>query len=365
MKILHVITDLKMGGESKHLARVIASLGVFDHVVGCLTPTTDPMRAPAHVRIDIERLGTSVIDLGVSRNHPVSAARALVRLRRLAQREKPDLVHSTLIHANLLSEPLTWSGYPVICSHVVTNPGRKRWPRTLERHLGKRAIFVANSRAVADSLAAGGLDRRRIRVLYYGVDTDHFRAEGDRVDLNSDQILLGVGRLDVQKGFDDLIRAAALLPKSAAVVLVGDGPLREPLAGRARDLGINLTIVPAVSDIAPYLRSANAVVLSSLYEGLPNALLEALATGCVVVATDLPGHREVIRDDQNGLLVPASDPPALAHAIGRALGDDGSLGVEGRRTILARFRWDTYIERRRLLYESVAIARHYHPEDHG
>jgi len=94
--------------------------------------------------------------------------------------------------------------------------------------------------------------------------------------------------------------------------------------------------------------------LPSLYEGLPNVLLEALATGCAVVATDLAGHREVIRDAENGILVAPSDVPALARAIQRALRDDGSLGTEGRRTMLEHFRWDAYIERRRLLYESIA-----------
>jgi glycosyltransferase involved in cell wall biosynthesis len=297
-----------------------------------------------------------VIDLGVSRNQPLSAARAFVRLRSLARREKPDLVHSTLIHANLLSEPLTWSGWPLICSHVVTDPWRRSWRRAIERKIGTRAIFVANSHAVADSLVAGGFDRKRIRVLHYGVDTDHFRREGRRADLAGDPILLGVGRIETQKGFEDMIRAAALLGGRPSVVLVGDGPLRHELARQAADLGVSLAIITAVSDIAPFLRSARVVVLPSLYEGLPNVLLEALATQCPVVATNLPGHREVVRDGENGILVPPSNVPALTGAIRRALGDDGSLGAEGRRTMLERFRWDAYIERRRLLYECVAEA---------
>src|SRR5690242_4707449 len=109
MKILHVITDLKIGGESKHLVRAISSLGTFEHVVSCLTVTTDPVGSPATVRAEIEGLGIRVIDLGISPNEPVSAARGLIRLQKLARREQPDLIHSTLIHANLLSEPLSWN----------------------------------------------------------------------------------------------------------------------------------------------------------------------------------------------------------------------------------------------------------------
>jgi glycosyltransferase involved in cell wall biosynthesis len=166
--------------------------------------------------------------------------------------------------------------------------------------------------------------------------------------------VLGVGRLHRQKGFEDLIRAAARLSTPPSVVLLGDGPLHGQLTRTAEELGVGLTIVPAVRDVAPYLRRADVVALPSLYEGLPNVLLEALATGSSVVASDLPGHREVIRDGENGILTPPSDVRALAEAIELALRDNGSLGAKGRETMLRHFRWETYIQRRRLLYQSIA-----------
>jgi glycosyltransferase involved in cell wall biosynthesis len=138
---------------------------------------------------------------------------------------------------------------------------------------------------------------------------------------------------------------------------VGEGPLREQLRVHAEKLGVRLTIVPPVRDVAPYLRDASVVVLPSLYEGLPNVLLEALATGCAVVATDLPGHREVIRSGENGLLVPSSDVEALTGAIENALENGRSLGAAGRQAMLARFRWETWVERRGVLYESIALGR--------
>jgi glycosyltransferase involved in cell wall biosynthesis len=355
MRILHVITDLKIGGESKQLVRVISSLRSLEHSVCCLTVTTDPIAAPTDVQDELEELGVRVVDLGVSPRRPLSVVRAFARLCRLARQEKPDLIHSTLIHANLLAQPLAWLGFPVICSHVVTDPWRRNWQRIIERYSGTKAVFLANSHAVAESLIAGGLDRRRIRVLYYGVDTDHFRPEGPSADgVSGDKALLGIGRLEGQKGFDDLIRAAAQLATRPDVVIIGDGPLREHLTDHASKIGVRLMILPAVRDVAPYLRSAVVVALPSLYEGLPNVLLEALATGCAVVASDLPGHREVIRNGTNGLLVPPSDVDALRQAIQSALEDDGSLGAAARQTMLAQFRGDTWLERRRLLYESIA-----------
>lgn len=354
MKILHVITDLKMGGESKHLVRAISSLGAWQHVVSCLTVTTDPGAAPGSVLAEIEELGVRVVDLGVSPAHPLTVPRGAIRLSRLARAEEPDLVHSTLIHANQLSQPLSWLGFPLICSLVVTDPWRRSWQRILDRQASRRALFLANSRAVAASLVDGGLDRGRVRFLHYGVDCDHFRPEGLQAQLEGDPIVLGVGRLHRQKGFEDLLRAVAGLSVPASVVLVGDGPLRGALTRTAGGLGVGLTIVPGVRDIVPYLRRADVVALPSLYEGLPNVLLEALAAGCSVVASDLPGHREVIRDGENAILTAPSDVKALTEGIDRALRDDGSLGVKGRETVLTHFRWETYIERRKLLYESIA-----------
>jgi glycosyltransferase involved in cell wall biosynthesis len=357
LKILHVITDLKMGGESKHLVRAISSLDAWEHVVSCLTVTTDPDAAPASVLAEIEELGVRVVDLGVSPGDPISVPRGAIRLIRLARTEQPDLVHSTLIHANQLSQPLSWLGFPLICSLVVTDPWRRNWQRIFDRHAGRRAIFLANSRAVAASLVGGGLDRGRVRFLHYGVDCEHFRPDGPRAELAGDPIVLGLGRLHRQKAFEDLLFAAGRLAARPSVVLVGDGPLRGRLTRVADELGVGLTIVPSVRDVAPYLRRANVVALPSLYEGLPNVLLEALGTGCAVVASDLPGHREVLRDGENGILVAPSDVEGLAKALGRALRDDGSLGAAGREMILAHFQWDEYVERRRLLYESVAMQR--------
>jgi glycosyltransferase involved in cell wall biosynthesis len=355
VKVLHVITDLKVGGESKHLVRVVASLRSIDHVVSCLTLTTRPEDAPGSTRQEFEELGVPVVNLGVSPKRPLSVVRAFWRLYRLAAREKPDVIHATLIHANLLSQPLSWFGFPVMCTYVVTDPWRREWERHVERYAGHRAIFVANARAVADTLVAGGIRPERIRILHYGVDCDHFRPEGLSADIpQGDPILLGVGRLHPQKGFEDLIQAAALLPLQPRVVLLGDGPLRGHLMRCSHEAQVELTVIPAVQDIAPFLRRADVVALPSRYEGLPNVLLEALAAGCTVVASDLPGHREVIRSGENGLLVPPADVHALSQAIQRAMSDDGSLGANGRQTMLTHFHWNTYVERRRRLYESIA-----------
>jgi glycosyltransferase involved in cell wall biosynthesis len=137
-------------------------------------------------------------------------------------------------------------------------------------------------------------------------------------------LVLGIGRLSREKGFDLLICAAAEARRPFRLILLGEGPggkgLRE-LAGR---LGVADRVEFPGFQGNPYawLRAAAAFVLPSRYEGFPNSLLEAMALGVPCVATRCPtGPEEIVTDDVDGLLVPVEDPGALAAAIDRLLGD--------------------------------------------
>jgi glycosyltransferase involved in cell wall biosynthesis len=151
----------------------------------------------------------------------------------------------------------------------------------------------------------------------------------------------GMGRLDRQKGFDVLIDALETLPGVSAVV-AGDGPERDALMRRIRDRSLSdrFSIVPWTSDIGPFLRSLDVFVLPSRYEGLPLALLEAMATGTPVVAADVGGVGEAVVSGEDGLLVPPDDAPALAAGIRRLLEAEeerAGLGVRAREVWRSRF----------------------------
>ncbi len=143
------------------------------------------------------------------------------------------------------------------------------------------------------------------------------------------KVLLAIGRLMPQKGFDRLIPAfrQACAPDWMLVIL-GEGPERErlqALAADARDTGSDASIVlPGVAgNVADWYERAELFVLSSRFEGFPNVLLEALAAGLPVVAFDCPtGVREMVRDGENGWLVPPDDKAALTAALGEAMADD-------------------------------------------
>lgn len=164
--------------------------------------------------------------------------------------------------------------------------------------------------------------------------------------------LLAVGRLAYQKGFDLLIEAFGRLGSrfpTWSLVIVGEGPEREPLAQRIRKSGLQNRVVLAGrhQDMAPFYAAAAGFVLPSRFEGFPNALAEAMSHGLPVVATDCPsGPRDMIRPDHNGWLVPPEDVVALADALA-ALCEDAerrtAFGTAARE-ITVRFGLDQVLD---------------------
>jgi glycosyltransferase involved in cell wall biosynthesis len=204
---------------------------------------------------------------------------------------------------------------------------------------------LAVSSGAADSLAiAAGVTRRSVGVLHNGIDVgeiERLMREAVEHQWFADRetpVLLAAGRLVEQKGYGDLLRAVSVLVRSrpARLLILGEGPLRGSLEGRVHELGLEGAVgfLGFRPNPYPWMAQASVFVQASLFEGFGVAILEALACGAPVVATDCPsGPSEILRGGEFGILTPPGDPEALAAAIERILDDDPlrqSLRERGR-----------------------------------
>jgi glycosyltransferase involved in cell wall biosynthesis len=204
------------------------------------------------------------------------------------------------------------------------------------------AVVVACNEDVATTLRAAGA---RPRLVGHGVDTRRFRPSAGAPDGTS---LIAVGRLVEKKGFDVLLRALARTTAPLCLDVVGDGPERDRLAGLVAQLGlggrVRLRGRLTHADLPAAYAAAGVVVVPSRLDragdrdGLPNVVLEAMASGRPVIATDVAAVATAVRDGDTGLLVPPDDPDRLAAALDRLAADGGlrrRLGRNGREAAVA------------------------------
>ena len=185
---------------------------------------------------------------------------------------------------------------------------------------------------------------------------------GDMIGVGDGDVLIGsIGRLEEQKGHAHLIDAmAALLPNHPELkcVILGEGSLHAELQSRidARGIGPSVGLLGEQDEITAWLSAFDIFVLPSLWEGIPNALLEAMALGLPVIASDVDGVGEAVAHGISGLLVKPGDPKALSIAVSDLLEDKSlgaKLGAEAKAAINENFRLVTMIERYERAYSAV------------
>jgi glycosyltransferase involved in cell wall biosynthesis len=214
---------------------------------------------------------------------------------------------------------------------------------------------VANCQAAASRLLAEGVPQGKVRVIPNGVEAHAHRAP-DRRALPRRVVV--VANLRREKGHDVLLRAAADVVRAfpdARVELVGGGPELPALRRLADELGLErvVSFLGHREDVTSRLDAADLFVLPSRSEAFPNAMLEAMAAGLPVVASDVGGVREVVRHAATGLIVPAGDAGALASAIRRLMADPPfahGLGDAARTEVIARYSFDRMIDQFEALY---------------
>lgn len=362
-QVAHLIDSLDVSGGAER--QLVANLRAFDHDLIrhdiVLLKSADVSRAA-----DIPE-SVNMWLLG-DKGKPMSRRQATLALYRLVRRERFDLLHASLPDSALAARLVGMAtGTPVVESLVnisheeirtVDNPGvtmsKLRMHVWLDRLTTFRVErFHAVSNAVADSWAdTVKIDRKRIDVIPRGIDRGQFGvSESEReelrasvleeLDLPDDTFLvLAVGRQEPQKGHRYLLEAAHGLRETIPnlhVLIVGRNGLA---SGRLEalmtdlDLGDIVTMTGSRTDLPRLLAAADVFAFPSLFEGNGgNAMIEAMAIGLPIVTTGVAPMTDLVPSDEFGLLVPRTDPAALADALARLAADPGlraRLGAAAR-----------------------------------
>lgn len=313
MRVALLVTDLERGGTPLRLARTAVALRAagVDAVVGCLAP-----RGP--VSADLEAGGVSTFACDAR------GPRDLAALRRLAdhlRRIRPALVHASLFHANIAARLVgRWLKLPVLTS-TATIERERRWHLLVERLTARwDRGHIVNSRTLRTHVVRVlRVPAGRVFVIPSALARPAPRSPEQRAATRAalgiathEFVVLWVGRFDPVKRLEIVVRTAeALSGVPARTLLVGDGPLRPQVEQLVRtgSAAARTHLLGWRSDVDDLYAAADAFLFPSLTEGMPNAVLEALAAGLPVVASDIPAIRELI-DAGAGIIPIDSDRPA-------------------------------------------------------
>ncbi len=270
---------------------------------------------------------------------------ALGKLFVALQRTPPDIIYTLTVVPNIWGRLFSrLLGVPVIVTSW-----RSRKQQQFESFLWRMSNrIICNSEAIRQFLLARhAVDPSRAVVIPNGVDTDYFTPDHSQKALAP--TVLYLGRMAKIKDPMNALVAFHLLSSKmpdARMIMMGNGGLRSSLEEyvRAHDLAGRVEIRPGSTDVRPMLRKAWLLVVSSISEGFPNVILEAMACGAPVVATAVGGNPEAVRAGMTGLLVPPRDPHAMAEAMQTILSDHGlreAMGAQARRIAVEEYSIET------------------------
>lgn len=375
-----MVLEATVGGTRRHLLDLVQHLDRRRfRVAVAASCERDP-----RFRSDLQRLravGFACEEVPMVRLiRPWRDAVAFLRLYRHLQTHSYTIVHTHSSKAGFLGRWAAWACRIPIRIHTPHGfPFDRQIPRPLQRfyRVLEQATASVTTRLICVSCAEAASARKQkllpddcLVIIPNGIalplsipGRKEARDALDRrwgIHLDGDQLLVAsVGRLVRQKGYPDFIAAASLLHQrfaEARFVLAGEGEDRVRLTDQIASLALPKICMLLDSEAIPFVYGAMDVfVCSSLWEGLPYTVLDAMAAGRPVVATRVGGLPECVRPGRNGFLVAPHDPAALADAIGRLLADPllrERMGGESRRIVEAEFRLDQMVQATEALYEA-------------
>lgn len=373
--VMHVLHRFDIGGLENGVVNLInhMPLAAYRHMVVALTDVTD-------FRSRITRDDVECVALHKGPGH---GARLYPRMARLMRARRPAIVHTRNLGPLEMQVPAWLSRVPIrihgehgreLDDLHGTSKSHQRLRRLYAPFVGR---YVALSRDLAVYLeGAVGIAPGRVVQIYNGVDSARFSPPVAGPDAIAGcpfvaprHWLVGsVGRMQGVKDQTTLARAFVraihlrpALKDRLRLVLVGEGPLREPSRAILDEAGMgDMAWLPGERDDVPeVMRGLNCFVLPSLAEGISNTILEAMATGLPVIATGVGGNAELVGQGRTGEIVPAADPAAMAGAIVEmACSPERStaMGVEGRAEVERRFSLQAMVSAYQALYDRQLAA---------
>ena len=353
-RLLFVVGQMHTGGLERQLVYLLTALdrSRYNPAIVVWNYSETDVRVP-----EVRALG---VPLYVPVGAPTGVAKVKA-LRHLVKQLRPEVVHSYTFYTNIAAHIAAYGTGALAVGSVRSDfawgirdagplLGRlsARWPR----------YQISNSFSAADAAekAPRPFAPKRCQVVWNGVDLAQFPA----VDLPVGPVeIVGLGYLLPVKRWDRLINVAAVLKQRGLhcrINIVGDGPLRDPLEARTRELGVAdcVRFLPHTNDVAGALARASLLVLSSDNEGCPNVVMEAMACGRAVVATAVGDVPILVEEGNTGFVVPASDQELLADRVATLVGDRElcrRMGMNARRTAERAFGLD------RLAKDTLAAYR--------
>jgi asparagine synthase (glutamine-hydrolysing) len=388
-RVLHLITSFEVGGTERQAVELLKRIDRRRFDVGLAA-----LRLEGPLYQEVAPILPRVPQFPLTSFYNANAAKQLMRLCGWMIRERADILHAHDFYAGLLGAAAARlaSVRVIACQRHMRLSDRRvhEWGTRLTHRLAHRVLV--NSEAIRDHLLAGDyIAPEKIVVIHNGLSAAVERAileSGGRakrraallreLNLDGGAKLIGlVARLQLVKGHRYFIEAAgriAAVEPKAHFLLVGDGALRREIEEQAARVGVNdrVHLLGARNDAALIAAGFDVAVSASLSEGLPNAVMEAMAAGAPVVATAVGGTTELVIDDATGFLAPPADADALARRILDALQNpewSARMAAQGRRRVLGLFSMRRMVESVEELYDEIyelkRTHRNWYRNNHG
>jgi glycosyltransferase involved in cell wall biosynthesis len=367
--IFHIIDNLRRAGAQRELVNLVTGLAPFgyDQHVYCLNDVFHP-----DIVREMRQCGARVVILGRAQ---MASLLGIARLLGDMSRLRPEIVHTRLFVSDIIGRTLARvAEVPLIVTNIETrNIDKQTWQFLLDRltiHWADRVVF--NSQHVIPfSVAFERVQPEQALHIPNGIclaapdPAARARLQAELTIPHDAQILGMLGRLAPQKGYPYLLEALARVVAqhpNVVQLIIGDGPLLDVLTNQAQQLGIrdNIRFTGGRSDVPDLLAALDLYVHSSLFEGLPNSVMEAMLAGKPVICTSVDGVPEIIDHGVTGWLVPPRDAAALARQICYALehpAEASRIGEAAANLIATQYSVERMVQSFHQLYSDLRTLR--------